>query len=73
MALRTIKAEIAGTIIALAKQAGDMVEMDGIVLFMESMKMEMPVTAPASGRIVEIAVTDGDTVTEGQVLARIET
>jgi len=73
VALRTIKAEIAGTIIAVEMQAGDAVEVDGIVLFMESMKMEMPVTAPASGRIVEIAVADGDTVTEGQVLARIET
>jgi acetyl-CoA carboxylase biotin carboxyl carrier protein len=73
MALRTIKAEIAGTIIAVEKNVGDAVEMDDIVLFMESMKMEMPVTAPAAGRVAVVVVADGDTVTEGQVLARIET
>lgn len=73
MATRTIKAEITGVIITLEKQVGDPVEADDIVLFMESMKMEMPVTAPVSGLISEIAVAERDTVTEGQVLARIET
>lgn len=73
MATRTIKAEITGTIIALEKQIGDAVAVDDVVLFMESMKMEMPVVAPAAGRITSLPVAAGDTVTEGQILATIET
>ena len=73
MAIRTIKAELTGTVIAVEKQSGDAVAVDDILLIMESMKMEMPIVAPASGKIVTLSLAEGDTVTEGQVLATIET
>ena len=73
MAIRTIKAELTGTVIAVEQQSGDAVAVDDILLIMESMKMEMPIVAPASGKIVTLSLAEGDTVTEGQVLATIET
>jgi acetyl-CoA carboxylase biotin carboxyl carrier protein len=36
------------------------------------MKMEIPVAAPESGKLLEILVAEGDIVTEGSVVARIE-
>lgn len=73
MANRTIKAELTGVIIAIEKQIGDHVEMDDIVLIMESMKMEMPIVTPAAGRVTALDLAEGDIVTEGQLLAVIET
>lgn len=73
MATRTIKAEITGTVIAIEKSVGDQVSAEDIILFMESMKMEMPVSSPAAGCIATLPVAEGETVTEGQVLATIET
>lgn len=72
MSVRTIKAEIAGTIIAIERTAGSTVATDDIVLVMESMKMEMPVVAPAAGTVIEMLVSVDDTVTEEQPLFRIE-
>ena len=34
--------------------------------------MEIPVEAPASGKLVEILVAEGDTISEGQALATVE-
>jgi acetyl-CoA carboxylase biotin carboxyl carrier protein len=48
------------------------VEEDEPILILESMKMEIPVAAPEDGRVIEIRVSEGDTVTEGTVVARIE-
>lgn len=69
---RTIRAEMAGTIIAIERTAGDVVEVDEAVLVMESMKMEIGVLAPVAGRVASIAVAEGDTVSEDDVLATIE-
>jgi biotin carboxyl carrier protein len=69
---RTIRAEMAGTIIAIERAVGDMVDADEPVMVMESMKMEIGVLAPAAGRVARIAVDEGDTVAEDDVLAVIE-
>ena len=73
MATRTIKAEMAGVIIGVERQAGDAVELDDVILVMESMKMEMPICAPRAGRVVEILVSVDEAVTEDQPLAILET
>ena len=36
------------------------------------MKMEIPVASPEDGVLTEILTNEGDTVTEGTVVARIE-
>ena len=44
---------------------------DTLVL-LESMKMEIPVAAEVAGTVTEIAVSEGDVVTEGDLLAEIQ-
>src|SRR5436309_7416575 len=46
---------------------------DGYVLvILESMKMEIPVISEATGRVIELAVNEGDVVQEGDLIARVE-
>ncbi len=50
----------------------DRVEAGQVLMILESMKMEIPVEAPASGTVVELAVAEGQAVEDGQLLARVE-
>ena len=67
-----VRAELVGNVWKVEAQAGDQVEEDDVLLILESMKMEIPVTAPAGGTVREILVKEQDVVQEGQVLAIIE-
>ena len=69
MSTISIKSEIAGTVWKLEAKPGDTVETDDILLILESMKMEIPVLAPRKGSVAEFRVSEGEPVTEGQVLA----
>ena len=64
-----VLAEIAGSVFKVEKNVDEGVEAEDVLLILESMKMEIPVEAPSPGRILEIRVSEGDTVEEGQVLA----
>jgi len=64
-------AHITGTVWKIEKQPGDKVEEGETVVILESMKMEMPVEAPAAGTISAIKVKEGDAVDEGAVVAVI--
>ena len=67
-----VRAELVGNVWKVEAKEGDQVEEDDILIILESMKMEIPVTAPAAGKIREIRVKEQDVVQEGQVLAVIE-
>ena len=67
-----IKTEITGNVWKIVKAVGDGVEEDEAIMILESMKMEIPVTAPEEGTVAEILTEEGATVTEGTVVARIE-
>jgi acetyl-CoA carboxylase biotin carboxyl carrier protein len=67
-----LKTDIAGTVWKVLKQAGDTVGEDEPVLILESMKMEIPVTAPEAGVVREMLVRENDTVSDGMVVARVE-
>jgi len=64
-----ILAHITGTVWKIEKKPGDAVAEGDTVVILESMKMEMPVEAPASGTITAIKVKEGDAVDEGAVVA----
>jgi acetyl-CoA carboxylase biotin carboxyl carrier protein len=68
-----VESEVAGTVWKVEAAAGQQVSQDDVILIIESMKMEIPVTAPANGRIAAIRVAEGDPVTDQQVLAVLET
>lgn len=72
MALVDVKTEITGIIQLIISNVGDSVEEDEPVIMLESMKMQIPIAAPERGTVAEILVAEGETVTEGSVVARIE-
>ena len=43
------------------------------ILFVEIMKMEIPIVAPADGTIIKLLVAEGDAIKEGQRIAILET
>ena len=51
---------------------GDVVESDDEVVVLEALKMEIPVFNAVRGKVVKIAVNEGDKVIESQVLMVIE-
>ncbi len=67
-----VKAELVGNVWKIEAKEGDAVEEDDVLMVLESMKMEIPVTAPVAGTVREIRVKETDVVKEGQVLAVIE-
>jgi acetyl-CoA carboxylase biotin carboxyl carrier protein len=72
MSFVDVKTEITGNIWKIVAQVGDQLSEDDPIIIMESMKMEIPIMASEDGRLAEILVAEGDTVTEGSVVARIE-
>jgi acetyl-CoA carboxylase biotin carboxyl carrier protein len=72
MAVVDVKTEITGTVWKIEASVGASLGEDDPIVILESMKMEIPVTAPESGTLVEILVAEGETVTEGSIVARIE-
>jgi biotin carboxyl carrier protein len=54
-------------------QPGASVELGEELLLIESMKMEVALTAERGGQVVEVLVTIGEPVEGGQVLMRLRT
>ena len=73
MATIDVVSEVTGSVWRLEAQVGQLLAEDDTLLIIESMKMEIPVLAPESGKLLEILVTETQSVTEGQLLARLET
>lgn len=67
-----INSEVAGTVWKIESKAEQMVDQDDVILIVESMKMEIPVTAPSRGKILEIKVTEGDLISDQQLLVVME-
>lgn len=72
MAIVDLKTEITGSVWKILKAVGESVEEDEPVMVLESMKMEIPVSASEPGIIKELLVAEGETVTDGAVVARLE-
>ena len=72
MAIVDVKTEITGTVWKIVAAVGAALGEEEAILILESMKMEIPVSASESGTLLEILVAEGDIVTEGSVVARIE-
>jgi acetyl-CoA carboxylase biotin carboxyl carrier protein len=69
---QSVNAHIAGTVWKVEVSVGDSVSEGQTVVILESMKMEMPVEAPASGRVIRILVASGQAVAEGAALVELE-
>ena len=72
MAQTTLQSEITGTVWKIEVREGDSVTEEQTLMVMESMKMEIPLTAPAAGVVLRLLVSEGQTVAEGQDVAILE-
>src|ERR1019366_8254950 len=60
-----------GTILEWHVKVGDSIEVDATIVEISTDKVDVELPAPASGTVTELLVQEGDTVTVGQVIARI--
>ena len=68
----TISADVAGTVWKIVVAVGDAVGADQDLMILESMKMEIPASAPQGGVVRKICVSQGEAVAEGQALLIID-
>ncbi|MGB2903429.1 MAG: biotin/lipoyl-containing protein [Candidatus Dechloromonas phosphoritropha] len=59
-------------ILELLVKAGDIVARDDNILTLETGKVALDIPTPHAGRVIEIHVTEGDTVAEGALLVTLE-
>lgn len=69
---RQVRAHITGTVWKVEVAAGQAVAAGDPLVVLESMKMEVPVEAPAAGRVAAVRVREGDAVEEGYPLVELE-
>ena len=72
MAQMELMSEVTGSVWKILMEVGTSVDADEPILLIESMKMEIPLVSEKPGKVIEIMVAEGDPVTEGQVIAKIE-
>jgi len=73
MAKIEITSEVTGNVWKIQARVGDVLAEEGVIMILESMKMEIPIEAPVAGKLVELFVAEEDSVDEDQVVAVIET
>ena len=67
-----IKTEIQAVIWKINIEIGQKVDIDDIVVILESMKMEIPVESKYKGVVKEILIKEGDNVNEDQEVIILE-
>jgi acetyl-CoA carboxylase biotin carboxyl carrier protein len=67
-----VLAEMVGNVWKVLVATGDEISEGDAICILESMKMEIPVEAPASGTVTELNVAEGGVVQEGDVIAVID-
>jgi len=68
-----IESEVQGNVWKHLVAPGDTVAAGDVLIIIESMKMEIPVEAPAPGRVVDVLVACEQPVEESQVVVILET
>ncbi len=69
---RALKAAVQGAVIGIEVTAGQAVHAGQVLVVLESMKMEVPLQAPADGHVRALHVAVGEAVTEGAALVDFE-
>lgn len=67
-----VESAVTGSVWKIEAAPGTKVEEDDVLVVIESMKMEIPVMAPAAGTVKELLVAEDESVDEGQVLVILE-
>lgn len=72
MAIQPVHSDLAASVLQVLVTEGQEVAEGDPILILESMKMEIPLTAPVSGRVAKLHVAEGDSVAQGAVAAEID-
>ena len=72
MARHEVESEVTGNVWKILLEVGADVAEGDVIMILESMKMEIPVESPATGKLVELKVSAEDQVEEDQVVAVVE-
>lgn len=59
-------------ILEILVKAGDLIGFDDTILTLETGKVALDIPSPHAGRVVEVFVSEGEAVAEGQLLLTIE-
>ncbi len=70
--LADLTAPMPGTVLQIKVSAGDQVAAHDPLVVLESMKMEMTLSAPGAGRVVEVLCQEGDLVEMGALLLKLD-
>ncbi len=66
--MASVRSEVAGSIWKIEVAVGQKVASGDVLIIIESMKMEIPVEAPAGGTVTEIRVAEGERIDEGAIV-----
>ena len=67
-----VRAEMVANVWKVVASQGDVIADGDTIVILESMKMEIPVLAEASGTLSDLRVSEGQVVQEGDVIAVID-
>jgi acetyl-CoA carboxylase biotin carboxyl carrier protein len=67
-----VRAEMVANVWKVVASQGDAIADGDTIVILESMKMEIPVLAEASGTLSDLRVSEGQVVQEGDVIAVID-
>lgn len=67
-----VRAEMVANVLKVVVTEGQQVAVDDTLVLLESMKMEIPVLVEDPGVVAKLAVTEGQVVQEGDLIAIVE-
>jgi acetyl-CoA carboxylase biotin carboxyl carrier protein len=70
--MHKVRSEITGSVWKVEVALGQSVSEGDTLVIVESMKMEIPISAPASGVVTEILIAEGEPVADDQVVVHLD-
>jgi biotin carboxyl carrier protein len=70
--MHKVRSEITGSVWKVEVALGQSVSEGDTLVIVESMKMEIPISAPASGVVTEILIAEGEPVADDQVVIHLD-
>jgi biotin carboxyl carrier protein len=69
--MHKVRSEITGSVWKVEVAVGQSVSEGETLVIVESMKMEIPISAPAAGVVTEIFVAEGEPVADDQIVLHL--